>query len=74
MMEAGSTIPHCLLYHHFAAMTRRRRTILTTLVGLLALGAAAGGYVIYAMNQVRPFYAKAIAADPQELKSAGRRM
>jgi hypothetical protein len=55
-------------------MSRRRKTVLTFLAGIAAIAAVAGGYVFYAMSRVRPFYAEAIAADPQELKTAGKRM
>jgi hypothetical protein len=54
-------------------MTRRRRAF-AVIACIAALAAGAGGYVIYAVNGVRPFYAKAIQADPHALKSAGRRM
>jgi hypothetical protein len=54
-------------------MLRRRRALIVASC-LAALAAAVGGYVFYAVRSVRPFYAEAIAADPQELKSAGKRM
>jgi hypothetical protein len=55
-------------------MSRRRRTALKILAGAAVVAAGVGGYLVYATQRVRPFYAAAIQADPHQLKSAGRRM
>jgi hypothetical protein len=55
-------------------MSRRLKIALSLLTGVVILGGVAGAFVIYAMQRVQPFYADAIGAEPQEVKSAGRRM
>lgn len=55
-------------------MTRRRQ-VLVILVGSVLLAAAVfGGYALRATQEVRPFYAEAVQAPPEQLATAADRM
>jgi hypothetical protein len=54
-------------------MKRRSKIVAVSLGSLALLSAGAAAYVLREIDEVQPFYAAAIQADPQELETAGRR-
>lgn len=55
-------------------MSRRGKIAALSVCGVAVAAAVALGYAKRAMREVQPFYAAAIRVEPQELKSASRRM
>jgi hypothetical protein len=55
-------------------MSRRLRIVVASLGGTFVLACGACAYVLQAMDEVQPFYAAALDANPEELESAGRQM
>jgi hypothetical protein len=55
-------------------MLRRLRIAVTALMGLAGVALVLYGLALRAMREVQPFYAAATEAEPQELKSAHKRL